>query len=100
MCLAIPGKIIEIYYENELPMGRIDYSGAVNQVCLAYVPEAKTSDYVIVHAGFAISLLDEEEAMKSLETWGELAEHLKEQGYEVSNAPSVSINKNDDKPRE
>jgi len=89
MCLAIPGKIIEIYNENELPMGRIDYSGAVNQACLAYVPEAKTGDYVIVHAGFAISLLDEEEAMKSLETWDELADHLKDQGYEVTNAPNL-----------
>ena len=70
-------------------MGKIDYSGVVNKACLAYVPEAKTGDYVIVHAGFAISLLDEEEARKSLETWNEVADHLEQQGYRVTNRPDI-----------
>ncbi len=87
MCLAIPGKIIEIYDENGLIMGKIDYSGTVNRACLAYVPEAQIGDYVIVHAGFAISLLNEEEAQKSLEAWDEVIDKLKEEGYEVENEP-------------
>ena len=89
MCLAIPGKIVEIYKENDLLMGKIDYSGALNQACLEYVPEAKTGNYVVVHAGFAISLLDEKEAMKSLEAWSDVADKLEEQGYTVSNAPVI-----------
>lgn len=69
MCLAIPGEILEIYEENELKMGLIDYSGIVNRTCLEYVPEASVGCYVIVHAGFAISVLDEEDAQQSLEAW-------------------------------
>lgn len=67
MCLAIPGKVLEIYEENGLKMGIIDYSGTVNRTCLEYAPETNVGQYVIVHAGFAISVLDEEEARKSLE---------------------------------
>jgi len=89
MCLAVPGKIIEIIDENGIAMGKIEYSGVVNKACLAYVPEAKIGDYVIVHAGFAISLLNEEEARKSLETWNEVADHLEEQGYQVINRPDI-----------
>jgi hydrogenase assembly chaperone HypC/HupF len=48
MCLAIPGKVLDIYEDNDLLMGRIDYDGTVNTACLAYVPEAKAGDYVIV----------------------------------------------------
>ena len=95
MCLAIPGKIVEIYKDNGLLMGRIDYSGALNQSCLEYVPEAKVGNYVIVHAGFAISLLDEDEAMKSLQVWSDVADQLKEQGYTVSNAPVLDKKKDD-----
>ena len=89
MCLAVPGKIIEIFDEGGIAMGKIDYSGVVNKACLAYVPEAKIGDYVIVHAGFAISLLDEEEARKSLETWNDVADHLEQQGYRVTNRPDI-----------
>lgn len=87
MCLAIPGKIIETFEENGLLMGHIDYNGTVNNTCLAYVPEAQVGQYVIVHAGFAISLLDEEEAQKSLEAWDEVTDQLREQGYEIENEP-------------
>ncbi len=72
MCLAIPGKVVEIYEEAGLSMGRLDYGGVINKACLAYLPEVKVGDYAIVHAGFAISILDEEEALKSIETWDEL----------------------------
>lgn len=72
MCLAVPGKVVEIYSENGLPMGRIDYAGTQNIACLAYVPEAEPGTYVIVHAGFALQVLDEEEARASLAVLSEL----------------------------
>ncbi len=87
MCLAIPGKIIKIYSEKGLRMGHVDYSGTVNEACLEYVPEAGPGSYVIVHAGFAISLLDKEQARQTLETWDNVTEHLKKQGYTVEHGP-------------
>lgn len=72
MCLAVPGKLIEIFEEASLKMGRVDYGGTVTKACLEYVPEARLGQYALVHAGFAISILDEEEAQKSLAAWQEL----------------------------
>ena len=73
MCLAVPGKVISIEGENSLEKtGKIDFSGIQKEVNLAYVPEAKIGDYVIVHAGFAISQVDEEEAKKTLEYMDEI----------------------------
>jgi hydrogenase expression/formation protein HypC len=66
MCLAIPGKIVEKFEENGLPMGLIDFSGARNNACLSYTPEVEVGQYVIVHAGFALQILNEEEALASL----------------------------------
>ncbi len=66
MCLGIPGKIVEISQKNEIPMGRIDFGGVIKEVCLAYVPEARVGDYALIHVGFAISLMDEEEAQETL----------------------------------
>jgi len=68
MCLAIPGKILEIYESGGLRMGRLDFGGTVRECCLTYVPEAGIGDYAIIHVGFAISLLSESEAMATLET--------------------------------
>jgi hydrogenase expression/formation protein HypC len=67
MCLGIPGKIIEIEPDGLMPMGKVDFGGVVREVCLAYVPEAVVGDYVVVHVGFAISMIDEEEARQSFE---------------------------------
>ena len=72
MCLAVPGKIIEIYEAGGLKMAKLDYGGVVREACLAYVPEAQTGEYAIVHAGFALSVLDEVEALKTLEVFREL----------------------------
>ena len=69
MCLGIPGRIVEIAEidtEGLIRMGRVDFGGIAREVCLAYVPEARIGDYVIVHAGFAISQLDEAEAQETL----------------------------------
>ena len=93
MCLAVPGKVIKIYDEGGLKMGEIDYSGTVNSVCLEYVPEVETGQYVIVHAGFAISVLDEEEAQKTFEAWDDALDKAREQGYTIENAPLADKNK-------
>jgi hydrogenase expression/formation protein HypC len=74
MCLGVPGKIIEIYEAGGLKMGKIDFGGVKREACLAYVPEAKVGDYTVIHVGFAISLLSEEEALASLETIREIIE--------------------------
>jgi hydrogenase expression/formation protein HypC len=66
MCLAVPGKITEIYEANGLLMGKIDFGGVVREACLTYVPEAKVGDYTIIHVGFALNLIDEKEAMETL----------------------------------
>lgn len=81
MCLAIPGRVASISAEDPLTrMGKVDFGGVLKQACLACVPEAQVGDYVIVHAGFAISRLDEEEAdkvfeyLREMEQLGELEE--------------------------
>ena len=66
MCLAIPGRITERFEEAGLPMARVDYAGAVATACLSYAPEAAVGDYVLVHAGFALQVLNEDEAQASL----------------------------------
>ncbi|MFN2203805.1 MAG: HypC/HybG/HupF family hydrogenase formation chaperone [Caldilineaceae bacterium] len=67
MCLGIPGKVIEIYETDGIPMGKLDFGGIVKEACLAYVPEVEVNDYAIVHVGFAITRLDEESAMETLD---------------------------------
>jgi hydrogenase expression/formation protein HypC len=78
MCLAVPGRILEIEGDDPLlRSGRVDFSGIVKRVNLSYVPDAKPGDFVLVHVGFAISTVDEEEAAKVfsyLKEMGDLAE--------------------------
>jgi hydrogenase expression/formation protein HypC len=62
MCLGIPGKVVETYREDDLLMGKVDFGGVSKRVCLEHVPEARPDDYVLVHVGFALSLIDEAEA--------------------------------------
>jgi hydrogenase expression/formation protein HypC len=73
MCLAVPGKIIEIYEQSGLLMGKIDFGGVVREVCLTYVPEAKIGDYTIIHVGFALNLIDEKEALETLALLDEIS---------------------------
>ncbi len=87
MCLGVPGKVVEIFEENGLLMGVIDYDGTRNKACLAYVPEIQVGQYTIVHAGFAISIIDEEEAQKSLEAWREMTEAAAAEGLDVYGNP-------------
>ena len=78
MCLAIPGKVVSIRGDDPLTrMGKVDFGGVLKEACLAYVPEAGVGDYVIVHVGFALSRVDEEEAkiiFQYLKQMDELAE--------------------------
>jgi hydrogenase expression/formation protein HypC len=77
MCLAVPGKILSITGSDTSRMGQVSFGGVGKEACLAFVPEAKVGDYVLVHAGFAISIVDEAEAAETLEYFrqiGELAE--------------------------
>lgn len=78
MCLGVPGKVVEILEDPlGMTMGRVNFSGITKEVCLAYTPDAQVGDYVVVHVGFAISKIDEEEARQVftyLEEMGELAE--------------------------
>ena len=91
MCLGIPGKVIEIRDEAGLAMGRVDFGGVRKDACLAYLPELQIGDYVIVHVGFAISRVDEVEALRTLEilaTMGVLDPELATLGPGMD-APSV-----------
>ena len=74
MCLAVPGKVVEIVGEGELRMGKVDFSGVQRQVSLAFVPEVQLGDYVLVHVGFAISRIDEQQAMETLAALQEIGE--------------------------
>ena len=72
MCLGIPGKIIEIYEQAGLKMGRVDFGGVIKEACLVYVPQAQVGDYTIIHVGFALNVIDEEEAQKTLELFEQI----------------------------
>ncbi len=79
MCLAIPGKVLEISREDEMLMGRVEFGGIQKSICLDWVPEVAVGQYVIVHVGFAISTMDEEEAretLKLLDEMGGLSEEV------------------------
>lgn len=77
MCLAIPGKVLEVFEDRGLRMGRADFGGTVRKVCLEHLPTAEVGDYVLVHVGFALSKVDPEEAERTyrfLEALGQLDE--------------------------
>ena len=79
MCLAIPGKIAEIQENEGVRTGRVLFGGTARQACLDFVPEARIGDYVMVHVGFAISVVDREQAERTyalLESMGVLSEEL------------------------
>lgn len=74
MCLGVPGKIIEIYESGGLKMGKIDFSGVLREACLAYTPEARVGDYALVHVGFSLNLIDEQEALETLDLLRQIAD--------------------------
>ncbi len=72
MCLAIPGRVIETFTQAGMHMGRVQFGGVTREACLDYVPETQVNDYVLVHVGFAISRVDEEEARRTYAALEEL----------------------------
>ncbi|MCX6618220.1 MAG: HypC/HybG/HupF family hydrogenase formation chaperone [Acidobacteria bacterium] len=72
MCLAVPGKILELFQEEGVHMARVEFGGVVRNACMEYLPEAAVGDYVIVHVGFAISKVDEEEAQRTYQLLAEM----------------------------
>jgi hydrogenase expression/formation protein HypC len=72
MCLAIPGKIIELNEKNGVKMSKVDFGGITREACMEYVPEARIGEYVMVHVGFAISKVDEEEAARTYQYLAEM----------------------------
>jgi hydrogenase expression/formation protein HypC len=75
MCLAIPGKVISIAGDDPVfRMGKVDFGGVIKEINLCYVPEVKLGDYVIIHVGFALNIIDEEEAQKVFEYLREMEE--------------------------
>ena len=67
MCLSIPGKVVELRNDGELPMGKVDFGGVSKRVCLEHVPEVQAGQYVLVHVGFALNIIDEAEAHRVFE---------------------------------
>ena len=74
MCLGIPGKIQEIYDDHGTKMAKVDFGGVSREVCIEVIPEAKPGDWTIIHAGFALNLLSEEEAQETLDILQQMAE--------------------------
>lgn len=76
MCLAVPGRVIEVAEEAGLKVARVEFGGVVRKACLEYLPETAVGDYVLVHVGFAISRLSEEDAHETLRALEELGEQV------------------------
>jgi hydrogenase expression/formation protein HypC len=81
MCLGVPGKLVDVWQDEGLRMGRVEFGGVTKRVCLEYVPEAECGDFVLVHVGFALTRLDEADAARTFELLAELGEL--EQFHEV-----------------
>ncbi|GAB4419876.1 MAG: HypC/HybG/HupF family hydrogenase formation chaperone [Anaerolineales bacterium] len=88
MCLGVPGKIVEIEERNGLRMAKVDFGGVFREACLDYVPEAQVGDYCLIHVGFALNTISEEEAMETMAMLKEIMEIEEEIGPEPGAAPA------------
>lgn len=87
MCLGVPGRVTDVYREHDILIGKVDFGGVFKRVCLEHVPEAQPGQYVLVHVGFALSVIDEDEAQQVfafLESMNELDELHTGESDEVS----------------
>lgn len=92
MCLGIPGRIVELRDESGFPMGIVDFGGVRREVCLSYVQQdVALGDYVIVHVGFAISKVDEDEARRTFEVLREMS--LLDELEWIGEVASISLDK-------
>jgi hydrogenase expression/formation protein HypC len=98
MCLGIPGKLLEVYAQDDLPMGKVEFGGIVRETCLAFTPEAEVGDYVIVHVGFAISRLDETEAQEVFSLFDEIDERTRLQDEQPAGRPTSGTEKEEETP--
>ncbi len=87
MCLAIPGKVELIRTDTQPTMGKVSFGGIRKEVCLELVPEVKVGDYVIVHVGFAISRMDEEEALETLRLFDQMDDRSQDAATESAEPP-------------
>jgi hydrogenase expression/formation protein HypC len=86
MCLGIPGRVVDTYVEHDVRMGKVDFGGVFKRVCLEHVPETQVGQFVIVHVGFALSVIDEDEAQQVfafLRGMNELEELKRGEPYEI-----------------
>lgn len=90
MCLGVPGKLVEIRQQDDLPMGRVEFGGILKDVCLAYTPEAQVGDYILVHVGFALSCIDEAEAQETFRLLREIAAVGDDSSSTSSSPPSLA----------
>jgi hydrogenase expression/formation protein HypC len=72
MCLAVPGRVVETYREHDVLMGKVEFGGVSRSVCLEHVPEVRPDEHVLVHVGFALSRIDEDEARRVFEFLAEM----------------------------
>lgn len=72
MCLAVPGRVLSVEGDDLQRTGRVDFGGVLRDISLAYLPEARPGDYVLVHVGLALSVVDEEAARETLELFAEM----------------------------
>ena len=89
MCLAIPGRIVEFHENHGVRMSKVDFGGITREACLEYVPDAKLGDYVLVHVGFAISKVDEEEAARTYRHLEELGQLSEVDSADIDTAPEA-----------
>ena len=90
MCLGVPGQIVEITPDpTGMTMGKVSFGGTLREVCFAYVPEAEVGDYVLVHVGFALHTIDEEEAQEVLAILEQMGEPPEPEGP-AADAPQAS----------
>ncbi len=78
MCLGIPGQVVELYEKNGTKMGKVNFGGVIKEACFEYLPDIKVGSYAIIHVGFALSEVDEEEVKKTLDLFREIESYAEE----------------------
>jgi hydrogenase expression/formation protein HypC len=82
MCLAVPGKIMSMDDSGPLKMAKVDFAGVIRDICVEWLPEAQSGDYVLAHVGTALSLIDEESAKASLDAFDEIEKLMEQEAAE------------------
>ncbi len=98
MCLGVPGKLLEVYAKDDLPMGKVEFGGIVKEVCLVYTPEAEVGEYVLVHVGFALSRLDEAEAHEIFSYLEQISRTMELEDREAVDPGEVEVQPQEDGP--